>query len=200
MQEDPANLIQQAVSEALSAHGRHRGESLCYAHLWIDPSFESQILALAGDGITVWRDTEFPERYLLISMGYGACEEDPIGLKLDTAQGQALIQSAYGPPDHVAVMLEHQRGVSASTAPLGSLVSISARTSGSGQGKVLMDEVDNILDSLQYIDGFLGSAFGARVGLEEEVVGIVFWKDAQSFHTSTPRGSFYEIRLFGRIL
>ncbi len=153
-----------------------------------------------NESLSLWRDCENPGSFLAIA----SCLVDEVR-ENSWAHIEAIgggtdsFESIFGPVD-LHTMLPHRiHGMQARKAEVGQLVSVSLRRADPGRTEGLMDEVEGIFESIKYIDGYLGSAMGSNTGLPEEVIGLVFWRDMQSFEDSGPRRGLYEIRVYQRL-
>lgn len=150
--------------------------------------------------VSVWKDLDFPERYAVL-LHYASWETAEKAAEL---AGEAeIIDKAYAavdvPPEVMRVLIDYRNGVSPGRVDIGQVLSISRRRAEPGHGGLLEKEVEDVFESMKYMDGFLGSIFGTNEALRDEVVGIAFWADRKSFDRSLPELVPYEIRLYERI-
>lgn len=152
---------------------------------------------------TLWKDEDFPERYALITDV--EAQEDQTGLifaSLIDEEALHRLNEGYANPADLHVMRVSSRHgkTNGATAP-GQTMSLSMRRAEPGYGEDLEMELRDIFESIKYIDGYVGSILGPNRALEEEIVAMAFWQTRRAFELSLPAsGSFYEIRLFERVL
>ncbi len=159
-------------------------------------------LGLSPDYISLsfWRDLDFPEQYAFVFHTHSDSNEPGQGgLGSAAVEMETLATSLGGSLDSHQILLDHLHAAAPGQIQVGQFMSVSKRKADPGHSDDLRAELRDIFESIKYIDGYLGSAIGTNLAVEEEVVGIVFWKSREAFQESVPRGSFYEIRLYERV-
>ncbi len=152
-------------------------------------------------GLGLWRGIAGDGSHLATYL-YRDFESADQGLK--AISGQRSFTSAQNvltsPADVIRCRKVTSSGKSTTSAPLGSFLSLSVRTSEPGYGPELAEELERIFDEIQILPGFLGSYVGVNDGLDEEIVGLVTWSSEEAFRSSLPKRSPYEVKLFRRVI
>lgn len=150
--------------------------------------------------LTVWKDCDIPERYAAL-MHYDVEEdgEDLFETISDDQLYSQIVEAHAGPADVHQMRVAYIHAALPGQTQIGQMMSVSMRKADPGYEEDLLQELRDIFEGIKYIDGYLGSIFGKNKALGEEIIACAFWKDRHSFEESTPRGSFYEIRLYERV-
>lgn len=82
----------------------------------------------------------------------------------------------------------------------GDFMSLSIRLSEPGYSQDMLAELADIFGGLSMIPGYLGSISGTNMELEDEVIGVAFWRDRDSYAKSVPAQPLYELSLYQRVL
>jgi heme-degrading monooxygenase HmoA len=152
-------------------------------------------------GMGVWQRHDDPMA-ILIAYQYADLESAERGLvALTGIRLLAEQQSAdYRPADVLRFQIRNHYGSRPHEVPKRAYLSMSSRVADPGYGAELEDEIDRIFQELQFLPGFLGSAYGPNDILPEEIVGLALWQSAEAFATSIPPSARnYEVRLYRRI-
>jgi len=152
-------------------------------------------------GLALWRMVGAPDRHLVIYEYRDIASADE-GLQA-LAAGRLLTQTPVAlraPADVLRAEVLNRTGRALLSTPIERFLSLSIRVAEPGYGQELADELDNIFGELSFIPGFLGSLYARNETISEEVVGIVTWDTQESFVSSVPDGSPYEVRLYRRVV
>lgn len=183
-------LIQSLVRDEDAAAVEDFGLSI-RRQMGMDPSYRS---------LSVWKDADFPGRFLtLLHLSTESVVELASANLSDTPEFEALSRSHLAPADIRVLTVRHRRGGTPTNVEIGGFLSLSMRKSEPGYSDELRAELVDIFESLQYIDGYVGSVIGPNQAVVEEVLGVVLWTNRRSFEASIPGPSPYEVRLFERI-
>lgn len=170
----------------------------------VDPLFQQlAIHALSSshsESMSLWQEQSNPERMVLIASAKGLePSQEAWGHFAQILGGDALIEALGSMDSHVTVALQ-QHGQEPHRCEIGDFVSLSVRHAVPGMSDELVQEMDAILESLQYLPGYLGSILSQSVSTPEEILGAVFWSNREGYDESQPHRGLYEIRLYRRIL
>lgn len=77
-------------------------------------------------------------------------------------------------------------------------VSLSLRQADTGRGKDLVEDLRTVLEQMESYKGLLGTMILQVAHLEDEVLGLAFWHDRESFEQSIPPHNLYELQLYRR--
>lgn len=102
-------------------------------------------------------------------------------------------------PELISFGVRHREGAYPHSLDLGEFLSIVVRVGQPGDQGALMDDLDQVMGTLQAITGYRGSARGERLGFLEEVVSLAFWNNGAAFKDSLPSQPVYQVRAFSRI-
>jgi len=150
--------------------------------------------------LSVWKDADFPERYLTIMHLNLGPDEAVIPLNIaDAPEFETLSQSHLAPPDIRVLQVRQRHAGTPAQVEVGGFLSLSMRKSEPGYSVDLSDELADIFESLRYIEGYIGSLIGPNLAVQEEVLGAVLWTNRRAFDASIPGTTPYEVRLFERI-
>ena len=153
-----------------------------------------------NEALSLWVDAETRGGHLAIASSLEDAPHDHAWMRMETIVGPEVLESAFGLAD-LHPMLPHRiHGLPARRIELGQYASVSTRRADPGYTEQLLDEMEQIFETLRYIDGYLGSAVGTNPALPEEIIGLVFWRDLRSYEDSGPRKGLYEIRLYERVI
>lgn len=149
---------------------------------------------------TIWKNVNEPNQYA-VATHYTSEESAIEALKLLTDAGiiDDIINAMQVPPDLKRMRIEYCNGGTLGDTAIGHFMSLSFRRAEPGYGDDLESELATIFESLQYIEGFIGSAYGYNPQVEEEVLGMVLWRSERAFMESLPEKATYEVRLFERV-
>jgi len=149
--------------------------------------------------LTVWQSTVSAQEHMIL-IGYENEESAEVGLQVSMDNG-ALVESLKNPnniPEVHRGRISNHSGKRIEDNPVGSLASVSFRVAEPGFGDSLESELQRIFEELSVIEGYRGSLTFRNEGLDEEVVGIVFWLTTLAFEASLPDRIPYEVRLYRR--
>ncbi len=149
--------------------------------------------------LTVWQSAASPQEHMIL-IGYEDEASAELGLQVSMDNG-TLVESLKNPknvPEVHRGRIANHLGKRIEDNPVGSLASVSFRVSEPGFGDSLESELKRIFEELSVIEGFRGSLTFRNEGLDEEVVGIVFWLTTLAFETSLPDRIPYEVKLYRR--
>lgn len=149
--------------------------------------------------LSAWRDSDLPERYAILLHHRSQEGSDLLAKLSEHPAFEQFARLCRTPPDIRPVRLDHRHGLQAGSVQIGQMMSMSVRRSEPGYGCDLELEVAGIFESLTYIDGYMGSAYGHNRAMDEEIVGLVYWTDRRPFDSSIPAVSPYEVKLYVRI-
>lgn len=152
-------------------------------------------------GHSLWRKSGAHDE-LLVLHEYRDVEATERGL--EALAGTKLLAEAqtadYHPADLMRIIVEGRGGKRISQTPKPSYLSMSVRVADPGYQRDLLDQVGVIFQELRFIPGNLGSVYGYRDGLREEIVGLVTWESPEAFSRSLPpKQRKYDVRLYERI-
>jgi hypothetical protein len=103
-------------------------------------------------------------------------------------------------PNWQRFQVRHRNGTSLAHLPADAYASLSIRTAHPGHGRELVDDIGDVLTTLESLPGYLGGVGGTLVDLEDAVMGLAFWADEGSFRQSLPAKTMYRIDLYRRRL
>ncbi|MCC7101528.1 MAG: hypothetical protein IT206_00445 [Fimbriimonadaceae bacterium] len=159
--------------------------------------------AMSGDrneALSLWVDPMNPGNHLAIASCLVDSPDDNAWTHMITLAGEGRIESAFGAPDVHPVLPHRIHGSPARKIEVGQCCSLSMRRADPGYSDTLLEEMSDIVESLRYLDGYLGSIVGTNPALPEEIIGLVFWQDQFSYEESNPHKGLYEIWLFERMI
>ena len=159
--------------------------------------------ALNGDrneALSLWTDPMNPARHLVIASGLMDSEEIHAWSHVTSLVGEEKMEDAFGTPDLHPILPHRVHGLPARKIEIGQCCSLSMRRADPGYNDALLDEMSDVIESLRYMDGYLGSIIGTNPALPEEIVGLVFWRDQYCYESSNPHKGLYEIWLYERII
>ena len=168
----------EAYSRVRELHGSHEG--------WVSS--------------TIWRNVNDATQYG-VATHYQSEDSALAALLILTEAGivDQLINAMQIPPDLKRMRIDHRNGGMLDATSIGHFMSLSFRRAEPGFSDDLEAELATIFESLQYIEGYIGSAYGYNPQVEEEVLGMVLWRSQRAFEESLPEKATYEVRLFERI-
>jgi heme-degrading monooxygenase HmoA len=150
---------------------------------------------------TIWRYTNDPDVYLFVGRCRDLAAADEA---LERLEAEALLHSQQDlfqqAPDVDRINIIGQSGAGFTEVPLGKWLSKSVREAGPGMHDDLLQELEVIFGELESLEGFLGAIRAQNAALDEEVIGIAFWGDLESYKRSLPRVSRHQVRLYQRIM
>ncbi|HZH98916.1 MAG TPA: antibiotic biosynthesis monooxygenase [Fimbriimonadaceae bacterium] len=152
-------------------------------------------------GASVWRASHENHDYMLVlQFESPAAAEDA----LTRVSERGLLSSAtgilQGPPEVRRVLMDGSDGMVPDQVAPGHLMSLSVREAGPGYGADLLQEIDDIFQELSNLEGYLGSIRGTNEVIDDEVIGMVFWRTPEAFHRSVSPNALRRIELFQRSL
>lgn len=148
--------------------------------------------------LTVWRDADDDCAHLLLSH-YADPETAVEGLKMLT-RGHLLtdyVDSLTGPPDVRQVAIRARNGTAPGRVERGGHLSISTQLPSNQEAA--QQDLEDVLASLLFLEGCLGTAHGENASRQGELVGIAFWSSASAYQASVSEHPPYPVRLFRRI-
>lgn len=111
----------------------------------------------------------------------------------------AASSAILGVPDVRVMQIHRSMGLQPHELPEGAIISSSIRVADPGSQHVLFDDYQMVFEELSPIPGFRGWAYGSPVNVPEEVIGLGFWDDLDSLHSSIPATAAYRIDSFLKI-
>ena len=158
--------------------------------------------ALPGlETLTIWEQHDDPFTFLIVSQF--ATEQDSLrawGTWMRSPVVDLLNDLMSDPPNTSRFFLRSSTGTGFLESAIGDFLSVSTRISDMGYSPELLSELSGIFEELKMIQGFLGAITGQMIEVDDEVLGLAFWRSIQSFEASIPKNSMYGISLYQRVL
>jgi hypothetical protein len=153
-----------------------------------------------ADSITLWESMERLGDYIAI-MRYPdeAAADKGVEASSQTEALADIIVLAETPPDIRRYRITRDKGLREDQVDIGGVLSMSVRQADPGLGWDLDAELGRILDEIALLPGFLGSIHGRSATVHEQVMGIAFWRDKDSFLASVPSHHMYDLGSFHRV-
>ncbi|MBL8060490.1 MAG: hypothetical protein JNK63_07235 [Chthonomonas sp.] len=159
--------------------------------------------ALTGDrneALSLWGDPANPSLHLAIASGLMDSPDIHAWSHVTSLVGEEKMEDAFGVPDLHPILPHRVHGLPARKIEIGQCCSLSMRRADPGFNDALLDEMSDVIETLRYMEGYLGSVVGTNPALPEEIIGVVFWRDQASYEASNPHKGLYEIRLYERLI
>lgn len=150
---------------------------------------------------TAWQSPKDPTKLTTILWLADDANADDVAVLMSQNSFYAeSLKALNGPADMKRVRITTKMGRPIDKTNSGDFLSISHRIAEPGMTDEMEDELEGIFQELMAIEGFIGSMHGTNEALDEELIGLAFWDDEESFRKSLPRKMMYNIDLFRRIV
>lgn len=120
---------------------------------------------------------------------------------LDHAKLYDAVRNNFSePPEMLWFNLVEGQGIGFGDTKVGDFCSVSVRTSAPGYSGDLIEEMQDVFENLEAIPGFRGSVIALNHEVAEQTMGICFWDSRESFLSSMPKVTMYDVRLYQRLV
>ena len=151
-------------------------------------------------GASLWRKQVRPEEFMAV------IEFDDLKTFLDASEHfvveghiDKLAQICEQPLDSIEIEVVKRHGSCSPRDPRSRFLSVSERIADLGRNEPLERDLEEILGTISQIPGYLGSLWGRRVGLSEEIVSLAFWASEAAYRDSVPTKPVYAVTLYRHV-